>query len=209
MGILKDGLELVKTNSKRIGGLNGCRMLELGNQQFLWHDDKEHGIAAKTWFEAQGVIHTSIDLNGLMGALPLDLSLPINNLEWDYAFDMITDFGTSEHVGESISSLYNCRANCHRWCKSGGIMIYLNPLTSYWKNHGYHCFTTEHYSILSHLMGYKILHLMEYTSSAFLNGQWRSSVEPQVLAILVRMGDKEFLSEKQYVDICKKTVFPA
>ena len=206
MGIIPLSLETLMQHVGLVGGLNGCRMMELGNQQLMCHPDadKPEGSAAKIWFERQGAKHTSIDLNGQLGAIPLDLSQPIEKSEWDDAFDLVTDFCTSEHVGREIDHLYHCRANVHRWCRPGGLMIFMNPKTGHWPDHGFHFFTLQHYERLAQpdACNYRVVRLYEHpTLGNSINGF-------QVTAVLQKQFRQPFISPKQFAAICEGTVFP-
>ena len=77
-------------------GLHWC---ELGNQRF-------GSVAAKTVYQRKGVIHTSIDINGLDGAIPLDLDTPIP-ANMRQKFRVVTNYGTSEHVNNQYSAFKN------------------------------------------------------------------------------------------------------
>jgi len=103
--------------------LVGTRMLELGNK-------KTGGTTYKSYFESKGIDHTSIDWNGLDGAIKLDLRQPIE-ME---PFDMVTNIGTSEHV----SNQYGVWFNIHNLCKVGGIVVSHTPLEGDWWWHGLH-----------------------------------------------------------------------
>jgi hypothetical protein len=50
----------------------------------------------KTWFEDNGYRHVSVDWNGESGALTLDLRRPLGLGR----FDLVTNFGTTEHVDD-------------------------------------------------------------------------------------------------------------
>lgn len=65
-------------------------MLELGNKR--WGKRTPY----KPYFEGLGIRHVSVDLNGCDGALRLDLRKPLGLGR----FDMVTNFGTTEHVSE-------------------------------------------------------------------------------------------------------------
>ena len=84
-----------------------------------------------------------IDLNGENGSSVIDLSKP---MEINEQYDLVTDFGTSEHVEKS---LYNCWANKFNLCKTGGFILSENPKTGNWKGHGFHYYTLEFYEKLA------------------------------------------------------------
>jgi hypothetical protein len=210
MGITPLTLEILQKHIGLVGGFNGCRMLELGNQQMYCHVGITEASPAKIWFEGKGVNHTSIDLNGQMGALALDLSKSLNREEWKNSFDVVTDFGTSEHVGDEfkknnrhdLESLYQCRANCHAWCRPGGLMLFNNPKTGHWPLHGYHFFTISHYEKLAIACNYRVAQLWEHpTLGNFIDG-W------QTYAVLVKQNDSPFLSMDEYIELCRGTVYP-
>jgi len=126
MGIQKDLLFLVKVALEAIDmEYEGLRMCELGNQYMRFGRYK----TAKQYFESLGVDHTSIDMNGRDGALKYDLSKPISDFE-EY-FDIVTNFGTSEHV----ENQERCFDNIDRMCRVGGAMIHAVPLKGAYKHH--------------------------------------------------------------------------
>lgn len=194
-------LEVLNQHIGLIGGLAGCKMMELGDQQMYCHPNIPEASAAKSWFQRMGVDHTSIDTNGELGALPLNLSKAIERAEFDGAFDVVTDFGTSEHVGPTIADLYQCRANCHRWCRVGGLMFFDNPKTGHWPKHGYHYFTVAHYQKIAEACGYKIVQLFEHPTLGNTVDGW------QVYAVLMKQADAPFISEEQFAALCEQTIF--
>ena len=111
--------------------LSGLRMAELGNQYFR-DDVLGTEVSAKLVFEAMGVCHSSIDINGADGAEPFDLSEELPE-RWGNQFDVVTNFGTSEHVERSQ---YICWRNIHHICRLGGYMIHSLPEIGSWPRHG-------------------------------------------------------------------------
>jgi hypothetical protein len=196
---MPDSAVLLNRHIHAVGGLKGCHMMELGNQQMMmWPPPIEEGSAAKLWFEQQGVAeHVSIDINGLLGAIPMDLSQPITKLEWQDAFDVTTDFGTSEHV----PSLYECRANVHRFTRPGGLMVFKNPKTGHWPNHGHHYFTKRHYERLAEVCRYRVLEISEHPAcNNFVDG-W------EICAVLQKRATADFISQPAFAQVCDQTVF--
>jgi SAM-dependent methyltransferase len=123
----------------------GSRMLELGNK-------KTGNVSYKSYLTAQGIDHVSVDWNGEDGAIPLDMRVPLP--DWE-PFDMITNFGCTEHVSvqepiwESI----------HRLCKPGGVIICMCPAPGDWWWHGNWYPTTEFYEQYAGRNGYTIEHM--------------------------------------------------
>jgi hypothetical protein len=116
-------------------------MLELGCQEIRSgtfpksHPARQHKIA-KDYFESLGIKHVSIDQNGLHGSLNLDLSLPIDG-ELHSRFDVVTNFGTIEHVDQKgMDGQWQAFKTMHDCTKAPGVM--LHTLTQ--KGHGrWHC----------------------------------------------------------------------
>lgn len=124
--------------------LVGNRMLELGNK-------KTGNVSYKSYFESIGIDHTSIDWNGLDGALKLDLR---KRIEME-PFDMVTNLGTTEHVSEQ----YPVWENIHRLCKVGGVIVSMCPLPGDWWWHGNWYPTKDFYEEFAKLNHYRIDHL--------------------------------------------------
>lgn len=99
----------------------GNRMLELGNKK------NENGTY-KNEFQSLGMEHISIDWNGEDGALRLDLTQPIDT----EPFDVITNFGTTEHVHDQEAVW----KNIYNLTKVGGYIISTTPYPGDWKHHG-------------------------------------------------------------------------
>jgi hypothetical protein len=104
--------------------LVNLKMCELGNQFWL------NGQAAKEIFELMGVQHVSMDINGQNGALPIDLRYPVPD-EFVGKFDVVTDFGCSEHVDNP----YEVNRNIYRMAKIGGLIIQAVPYSGTWAGH--------------------------------------------------------------------------
>ena len=90
----------------------------------------KRGYKHKRYFESLGWKHVSIDLNGTGGALPLDLQQPIDVAAIGGPFDVVTNFGTSEHVNEQKP----CWRNIHALLRIGGTLVSCTPLD--WPKHG-------------------------------------------------------------------------
>jgi len=142
MGIRNFDVEVLNNIMKQEGlQYKGLKMLQLGDQ-IMRNVGK---IRGKKYFEQLGAFVISIDINGLGGSLPLDLSKPIDNMSEhkDY-FDVITNFGTSEHVSDHIA----CFANMYYFCRKGGILLNLSPREGHWNNRSHrhvHKYTTQFY----------------------------------------------------------------
>ncbi|GAB4489401.1 MAG: hypothetical protein OHK006_20980 [Thermodesulfovibrionales bacterium] len=126
MGIRKPILDFESTVLAKAGlTYSGLQWCELGNQII-----REENLSAKQYYTRLGVNHTSIDLNGRDGALAINLDYPISSDLTD-RFDVVTDYGTLEHVNNQ----YQAFQNIHRLCKANGIMLHVLPLSGHWEGH--------------------------------------------------------------------------
>ena len=126
------------------------KMIELGNQWL--QAQKGQRMSGKVFFTQLGVKHISIDTNGLDGALPLDLCSDIDmeghGIE---PADIVTNFGTSEHVvGQEA-----CFRNVHNFCRVGGLMVHFVPPEGTWARHGLYRYTVDFFDRLATQYKYK------------------------------------------------------
>lgn len=137
MAIGMDIIEFFNRSIARtLGDIRGRRMAELGDQK-LWPAVRltpaGERVWAKQYFEDRGCHHYSIDIHGRNGSHPLDLSKPIEDEFWHNNFDIVTNFGTSEHVEDQ----YQCWRNIHNLGRPG--CIYCHVLPEYGRYRPYHC----------------------------------------------------------------------
>lgn len=154
MGINNELLEYMLRNIDNCGiNISNCKMVELGNQHFKDVSGKDTGRAAKYHFQPLGVDHTSIDTNGKDGSLNIDLQKEITDLSLIGVFDVLTNFGTIEHVKQQ----YPCWLNTHNLVKKGGIFIHVTPRVGHWGNHGLYRYNRAFFQRLAKACGYDIL----------------------------------------------------
>ncbi len=115
-------------------------MLELGNKV------TGAGLVYKDVFKAMGIEHVSVDWNGKNGALKLDLREPLRLGK----FDMVTNFGTSEHVTRQEPVWRNMIEATEK------VLISSTPDPGNWKKHGKYYPTVEFYRSLADLNGLEI-----------------------------------------------------
>lgn len=155
-------------------------VLELGAQRFYQsYPGVPYQDYASTYYRRKGVSsYRCIDLNGENGALRLDLSQP-QRLP---PADLVTDFGTSEHVAAftaeqedaatdhlndtwkreeghraGMEALYNCWTT--KYTSSSHLIASCNPVTGHWPKHGHFYYTERFYTALCSLTGMRILSL--------------------------------------------------
>lgn len=171
MGINKDVIGLVDIALKAIDTpYKGLLMCELGNQKMRFGKYK----TGKEYFKALGVKHISIDINGKSGAKKLDLAAPINR--WKNTFDIVTNFGTSEHV----EGQHACFENIHNFCRVGGAMVHAVPLKGTYKGHSPYHYDNTFFNKLAEANYYTVI----------LNeARWRGNVLANVCAVLIKERD--------------------
>jgi len=160
--------KVINLRYKDTTGLNMC---ELGNQRFQG-PLSEHIQVAKTLFECLGFSHTSVDINGEDGALPLDLTKPITDASLIGKFDIVTNVGTSEHVVDQAM----CFENIDRLCKDGGIIINISPYGHTWGKHGECWYGEDDFLAIAEQYKYTLLldiHLLKFR---FRNNAWQSNI---------------------------------
>ena len=152
MDVATGGIPLLNEAMRANGWpLAGLRLLELGNQQFR-SSALGAKVAAKRVFEILGAEHTSIDINGQDGALPLDLSRPIEDPKLMGAFDVVTNFGTSEHVSDQLE----CWHNIYRFVRVGGLVVSSVPHLSYPVGHCEYYYEENFFEALAQYAGFSI-----------------------------------------------------
>lgn len=162
MGIGPDTSAMIRTLPLE-AGFSVC---ELGNQ--VWHMGNRRlwrRSAVELYREIGCGSYQALDSNGQDGALVVDLN---KGLDFQGQrklligqFDLVTDFGTSEHIFE-IGQAWR---TMHALCKPGGIIAFLKP----YQGHREHCFYNVHENFfrdLAEANGYTIqmLRLIENTS---------------------------------------------
>ncbi len=164
----------------------GDQLMDIGQEtQFMRSDE---------YYNADGLKIQSIDIHGKNRALPIDLSK-----ESDERFnaDLLTNFGTIEHV----SDLYNALLNCHNWTKKGGLMIHANPKTGTFAGHGISFFTQTFWKLLSHSCDYQVIEVCEKAPYSDENP------DKEVIAVLKKLSKQPFITPEQFEEIANGTIF--
>lgn len=164
----------------------GDQVMDIGQEtQFLRSDEyyRRHGLKIKT-----------IDIHGKNRAISIDLG---KESDFQFQADLLTDFGTVEHV----NGLYNALKNCHNWTKVGGLMIHVNPKTGTYAGHGVSFFTMEFWEKLSLAMGY---HLVEVSEKSPYSDE---NPDIEVYAVLQKINHIEFMQENEFDYICERTIY--
>lgn len=187
MGITNKSLDRLQPYLKQ-----GIKMLELGAQNI--YSAENYGEIAKDYFKRIGIAHMSIDIIEHQMCVQADLR---QQLKIGYDFDVVTNFGTTEHID---GSLYQPFKNIHEACKVGGVMIHENPKTGNWPGHGQHYFTQDFYAYLATQCGYDLIEVTEEAAMSNVTDGWN------VCAVLRKMKDEKFISKKEFELIYKKHI---
>lgn len=147
MGVTGKSIDILKTVIN-----HAQTVCELGDQLNFTHQPP---VYMSEWYKERGKDYMSIDLNGLNDSKQWDLSEPLKTSK---KFDLVTDFGTSEHVKD----IYQCFANINKLTKVGGIMVHENPKTKNWPKHGMHYRDQKFYIDLAIHADYHIIRLEEH-----------------------------------------------
>jgi hypothetical protein len=101
-----------------------------------------------TWL---GFRYASIDIDGSPGSIPLDLNYDEVPTEFIGKYDVVTNFGTTEHVANQLQSF----KIVHDLATPGGLMLHVLP-TSGGLNHGLVSYNPKFFWMLGRSNGYKI-----------------------------------------------------
>lgn len=163
-------------------------VIELGSQNLY---DKDYGSEfpfANEYYEGKGIAYKCIDIGGDNNALKLNLSKPIKPIG---KFDLVTDFGTSEHVEtgskHNVTAFYNCLKTKHDLTKVNGFIISENPKTGSWPGHGYNYYTSDFYTQLAKANEYTILELGEHPAMGNSIDGWN------IYCVMQKVNSKPFM----------------
>lgn len=164
MGITNYSLERMN----RYECLNSSvKMLELGCQNIYAQGYDPTTTSLQEFAHRFGVHIQSWDILGCQNSKVVDLRKPIDE-EYHCMFDVVTDFGTTEHVD---GNYYQARKNIHDACRVGGLMIHENPMTGHWIGHGGNYLNTNFYQQMAEHNQYQILELgVEYAMGNITDG---------------------------------------
>lgn len=198
MGITAHDVELL---DKVIEQFKPANVIELGAQN-LYNQPKLPAPYADEYYEQKGIRYHCIDLNGENNASPIDLSKPYYSGANDGVFDLVTDFGTSEHVGNNgahdIEAYYNCWKTKYDLLKVGGVMINENPKAGNWPGHGFNYVDIDFYLRLGGFLGYDIIKLEEHAAMGNTTDGWN------VVCVFVKHRP-DFITLEQFKTLGVKT----
>jgi len=209
MGLKLPYIDLIKNSVlENFSTLNQITILELGNQVVRPGQGIVENTGKEYWTN-QGMIHTSVDLNGMDGALIKDLTRIEDFEEFTNSFDVVYNLGTTEHV-EPFEDQYTVFKIIDMCCKPGSIMIHGVPeVTNHdkrnvWAGHCHYYYSKEFFKTLAEECNYELLHLkISSTNIGCVLKKTESSsfnIEKEKLLsnIAIRNQDTDFSSNADY-----------
>jgi hypothetical protein len=132
------------------------RVCEFGDQCFVDMEDQDlNGTACKFYYDNAGVeLYVAIDLSGRNGSVKIDLC---KNYDFISQFDIVTNYGTIEHINDQ----YHVLKNMHDLCVIGGIMLHTLPAVGHWPKHGRYYYTPPFAYELAKLAKYSALDVVQ------------------------------------------------
>lgn len=107
--------------------------------------------SAKAFYEMLGVEkYSCIDLGGLHDAIRFDLNLPFEDASLYGQHDLVTDYGTNEHVFNTSEAF----RTMHKLCKQHGLMLIVQV---YYRGNGYYTYDSSFFEGLAAANNYKII----------------------------------------------------
>lgn len=179
MGLTDFSINLVRRHKQGVKTVMELGVQNLYSSKFPHEHRKgrDYYPYAYEFYKELGIDYECIDFNftfkGYHGKgdeptlKEIDLSKP-QKVKKEDVKDLVTDFGTSEHVsgktGHSARAFYNCLKTKHDLCKKWGIMISENPKTGHWPNHGVNYYTEQFYRDLEASGAIEIVQLGEHAA---------------------------------------------
>jgi len=127
-----------------------------------------------------------------------------NNVIICKKYDIITDYGTVEHVGQYCSNLtlfenpqYNCFKNIHNLLKINGIVVHAIPAPNNWPKHGLFEYSLDFFKDLAIKNNYKILDLK------YVNNYTDNKKDKRWLcfSVLQKQDNSEFITLEDFKNI--------
>jgi len=126
----------------------GVRVLEFG-------DKRNPSGLYRDWYEARGATYQCVDINGRNGAFALDVRKRFNL----GAFDVVTNWGFSEHV--SVQRPF--WDNAYYALEVGGVFVGTTPKPEHWQHHAWSYWhpTREFFELWARLNAMEVLVLKD------------------------------------------------
>ena len=157
MGIRKDALDRLELQANIISEPNNRSMLELGCQN-IYASGFAEGTIAQDYWKSIGIDVTTWDILACNKAIVKDLR---EIIKVEKTYDIVTNYGTLEHIDGGIQDLYTAFFNVHTHCALQGLMVHEFPLVNHWPNNeahwGYHWWTTPWVKMFADACAYEVI----------------------------------------------------
>ena len=166
------------------------KICELGNQLMKWRPE---GVAKRYFLNNGALEHVSIDLNGKHGAIRLDLrtDLIVLNPNLKSYFDLVTNFGTTEHVDNQ----YMVFKNIDNFTKVNGVMIHTVPIIGTWRGHCNYHYSNDFFVNLSSAANYRVV----FNELILIGGR----VDRTLISSVLIKQKEDFVGELEFEKISK------
>jgi hypothetical protein len=167
------------------------RVCEFGDQCFVEMEDQQlNGSACKDYYHSAGVeLYLAFDLSGRNGSFKIDLCKDHSFMP---QFDIVTNYGTIEHVNNQ----YHALKNMHDLCVSGGIMLHTLPVFGHWPGHGRYYYSLPFAYQLAERARYHVLDIAQAPCYGQGRGSDRGNCD-LILAALQKQ-DEAFISTEVF-----------
>jgi len=109
-------------------------------------------MSARAFYQLLGIEkYNSVDINGEHGAIRHDLNLPFEDSTRFGQYDLVTDYGSNEHVFNIVEPY----RTMHRLCKPGGVLVNSQCVVG---GNGYYNFDPSFFEGMAAANGYRILY---------------------------------------------------
>jgi hypothetical protein len=171
----------------RFQSFSMLRVCEFGDQCFVDMDDQDlNGTACRYYYEQAGVdLYLAFDLSGRNGSFKIDLC---KNHDFIPQFDLVTNYGTIEHVNDQ----YHAFKNMHDLCVKGGLILHAFPAVGHWPNHGRYYYNLPFAFQLAQAANYQVMNIVQAPCYRQAQESDRANCD-LILAALQKQGD-EFIS---------------
>jgi hypothetical protein len=157
--------------------------------------------AARELYEWLGFRYSAIDIDGSQGSIPLDLNYDDVPAQERGKYQLVTNFGTTEHVANQL----NAFKIIHELTSQAGIMIHSLPAQGFF-NHGLVNYNPKFFWYLARSNGYQLIHQnMSFGAQYGLPQNMIDSTAPFTPDIGLRASDYQasdcgilFILQKQF-----------
>jgi hypothetical protein len=141
------------THLGKVFGIDKPPQLPPPRSSYVIHEPLESTAPfSRAFWHWLGFDYAAIDIDGSPGSIPLDLNYDSVPAEAAAKYDIVTNFGTTEHVANQL----NAFKLIHELARPGGIMVHALPAQGM-LNHGLFNYNLKFFWMLSRSNGYTFI----------------------------------------------------